>query len=363
MKNYNELQQTVALSLVDGLGPVKFKKLLEAFGSVPAIFKTKTQELLRVEGLTSARIKEMRSEDLFKKAEIEIKKALDGGVEIITFFDERYPAMLKEIYAPPMLLYVKGRLPKETSTNIAIVGSRIASLYGQRMAKLISKELAEAGLVVVSGLAIGIDTAAHQGALAGDGVTVAVLGGGINKLYPAENKKLADEILNKGAIISEYPMDMSPEPGYFPVRNRIVSGLSRAVLVVEAKDKSGALITADIALEQGRDVFAVPGNVDSARSQGTNNLLKQGAKLVTSAKDILEELKIRGDVTSRTLSKNISLTEEEKNIFTLLEGEPVHVDTLIDHSGLAVGKAIAVVSGMEIKGLIKQLPGKIFVRK
>ena len=359
-------QQIVALSLVKNMGPVTFKNLLAAFGDVNGIFKASRAEIMKAKG-SKAHIdaSELKSASLLKKADIEIKKAADANVKIVTFFDKNYPAALKELYAPPILLYVKGVLPDETTRKVAVVGSRIASLYGQRMAKTIARDLAAAGVVVVSGMARGIDSAAHEGALSADGVTVGVLGGGINKLYPRENKKMAEEIAVKGAVISEYPIDMTPKPEYFPVRNRIISGLSSAVLVVEAKEKSGALITVDAALEQGRDVFAVPGNADSLRSGGTNALIKQGAKMVTSAHDILEELNMgrpsRNGASAKQRSvAHLQLTKEENKILSALEAEPLHVDDLIEESGLKAGQAISVLSAMEIKGVIKQLPGKYF---
>lgn len=370
MKITDELRQVVALNLVAELGPVKLKNLLTVFGNVAAIFGASVRELAQVKGVSNARAEAIKDLDLFGRAEKEIKNASDHGAEIISLFDKRYPKALKEIYDPPILLYVKGMLPVEETPAVAVVGTRMCSPYGQRIATGISRELAQAGVVIVSGLALGIDTAAHEGALEGGGVTVAVLGGGLNSLYPSENRKLAEEIVKKGAVITEYPMDMAPQPGYFPVRNRIISGLSRAVLVVEARAKSGALITADAALEQGRDVFAVPGNADSARSQGTNALLKQGAKFVTSAEDILEELGIKGgchprvsgDQSEQGFDSRFRGNDAEAKILALLDGEPLHADALIEESGLPAKSALSALSMMEIKGWVKQLPGKNFIK-
>ena len=310
----------------------------------------------------------MKVPGLFEKAEQEIHKALKQKVEIISFLDKRYPPELQEIYDAPILLYVKGELPQSRIPKVAIVGSRKASLYGLRMAKTIAADLARSGVVVVSGLALGIDSAAHEGALTGSGITLAVLGGGLSKLYPPQNKRMAQEIVKKGALISEYPMEMEPKPQYFPMRNRIISGLSQAVLIVEAGQKSGALITADTALEQGRDVLAIPGNADSERSRGTNSLLKQGAKLVTSAQDILEELQTakgkENAASSNGLSerKPLNLAPDEEKLFSLLQNEPIHMDTLIEESGLAVNVTISQLSRLQIKGYVKELPGKNFVR-
>ncbi len=390
MKVTEELKAIVAFSLLENMGPVTFKRLLETFGSVSNIFKAPENKLKKFRGPRAIDYSALKSKRLFEMAEEEIKKAESEGVEIISQLDERYPVALKEIHDPPILLYVKGHLPLESVPKVAVVGSRIASLYGKRTAESISRGLAEAGVAVVSGMAVGIDSAAHQGALSANGITLAVLGGGLSRLYPHENKKMADAIVKKGAVLSEYPMEMPPRPEYFPVRNRIISGLSSAVLVVEAKEKSGALITVDLALEQGRDVFAVPGNVDSARSGGTNSLLKQGAKFAMSAEDILEELNIkRGSMPARGEKREgrepelaarrargvplprptcreqelaANLSEEENNILSLINSEPAHVDSLIEHSGASASKTIAALSLLEIKGFLKQLPGKHYVK-
>ena len=288
-----------------------------------------------------------------------------GGVNLIRVKDKRYPSCLKEIYDPPAQLYVKGALPEEEEPKVAIVGSRLTSHYGLRAAHTIAADLARAGVVVVSGMALGIDTAAHEGALSVGGRTLAVLGSGFSHLYPAENKKLAEQIIKNGALITEYPAETRPLPHHFPMRNRIISGLSRAVLVVEARRKSGALITADFALEQGRDVFAVPGNIDSPKSGGANWLLKQGAKIATCAEDILDELNIKPADSKTNSDQNPmpdDLGPEEKELLSLFDSEPLHVDTLLESSRLPSGKAISVLSLLEIKGRLKQLPGKNFVR-
>ncbi len=368
MKKADELRETLALSLVKNMGPVTFKRLAESFGTASKILKTPVHYLKRAAGRSRASWEEFRDVSLLlKKADEEIKKTEKQKARIVTFFDEDYPADLRQIYDPPILLYVKGQLPSPESPKVAVVGSRKPSLYGQRMAKNISTDLAAAGVVVVSGMALGIDTAAHEGALLAEGITVAVLGGGLSRIYPPENKKIAERIAEKGAVISEYPMEMSPKPEYFPVRNRIISGLSGAVLVVEAKEKSGALITADAALEQGRAVFAVPGNADSARSGGTNNLLKQGAKLASSAEDILEELRLKmhhaspaRPVLKKATAEAKNLSENEKKILSLLDNETLQADVLIEQSGLSAGETMTALTFLEMKGLVKELPGKNF---
>lgn len=360
--NNEEIKQILGLSLVSNMGPVVFKNLITVFGDVAGVFKAPVAALQKIKGTSKIDFSELKDAALWEKAETEMKSAAECGVAIVTLFDSNYPAELKEIFDPPIVLYVKGRLPSAENPKIAVVGSRMASAYGMRMAKSISKDLAAAGVVVVSGMALGIDAAAHQGALEGGGVTLAVLGSGIGKLYPPENRKLADEIAKNGAIISEHPMDEDPFPGHFPRRNRIISGLSRGVLVVEAREKSGALITADAALAEGRDVYAVPGNVDSAKSAGTNKLLKQGAKLVTCADDILEELGIHKTSAPSPVSSDVQLTEGESQLLSFLDGEPLHVDELIEQSGFSAQAAVSTLSLMELKGVVKQLPGKHFIR-
>ncbi len=358
----------VALTLVKNMGPVSFRRLFEAFGSLEGIFRSNFRTFERAKGPAKIDWKEIQAEAHLKEAEAEIDKASCAGVSVITCLDEAYPALLKEIHDPPMVLYVKGKIPADQFSKVAVVGSRKASFYGVRMAKSISAELAQAGVVVVSGLAEGIDSAAHEGALSGGGQTVAVLGGGLGKLYPPSNRKLFEKIAENGAVISEYPMDMAPLAPYFAVRNRIIAGLSEATVVVEAQEKSGALITTDVALSEGRDVFAVPGNADSLNSKGTNNLLKQGAKPVTGAADILEELQARDLFSKKKTASGsraqkvpcIPRSAEEDQILSFLESESLHVDEIVDLCGRPVNQTISALSGMEVKGIVKQHPGKFF---
>lgn len=356
------LRDLVALSLVPGMGPVSFKKLSERFGDARTILSCAAGDFAPIKKGFRFSWEALRAPDLLSRADDEIQKAAKQKITIITLEDERYPLALREIHDPPILLYVKGKLPSKDRIHIGVVGSRGCSLYGRKMATEIACDLASAGLVVTSGLALGIDTAAHQGALQGKGITCAVLGGGIGKLYPKENKKLADQIVERGALISEYPIDMEPEAGFFPIRNRIISGLSRGVLVVEAKEKSGALITADSALEQGREVFAVPGNADSSKSLGTNGLLRQGARLTLSAEDILTELGLTFSGSSKH-SLKLKLTPEEEKMFLLLEAGAVQLEELVEASGFSLQKAASVLSYLEMKGAVQQTPGKYFQKK
>ena len=365
MKITQKLRQMLALTLVPNMGPVAFKNGLMAFGSLEGIFGAPASEWRRVEWLARLNKSVLDEPKIFEEADKEIERALKEKVSIISFFDEAYPSELKEIHDPPIVLYVKGELPAKDLLRIAVVGSRYASSHGLKLAEQISHDLANSGVAVVSGLAKGIDTAAHRGALSAKAPTVAVLGSGLSLIYPPENKKIASEIASTGALISEYSMTLPPKPGNFPVRNRIISGLSRAVLVAEAREKSGALITADLALEQGRDVYALPGPADSVKARGSNSLLKQGARFVTSAQDILEDYGIESKgARSAASRKKISVTDEEKKLLECLEGlESLHLDDLIVKSEFPAGKAMGLLSVLALKGAVRELPGKYFAEK
>jgi DNA processing protein len=280
----------ILLNMVQDIGYIRLKGLLDEFKSPENILRASVEGLRSVKGIGPSIAKAVKNVSSDYDVEKEIALAEKSGVVILTVFDEDYPENLKNIYDPPVILYVKGSIKKEDSLAVSIVGSRKCTYYGMNMADNIAEKLAFQGVTVVSGLARGIDTAAHKGALK-SGRTIAVLGSGLGNIYPVENKPLSENIAKNGAVISEFPMQMPPNKNNFPQRNRIISGLSMAVLVVEAANKSGALITADFALEQGRDVFAVPGAAGRLSSAGTNSLIKQGAKLIDSAEDILEELK------------------------------------------------------------------------
>lgn len=355
--------ETLALSLVPGLGPVTYKNLMKKFGTAAAVLKAGPAQFRDVKGVSETMVQSLMEPSLMKKAAEEMDCARKDDTAILTADD--LPEELKQIYAPPIVLYLKGDVAALGRAKIAIVGSRDASIYGRQTASLIAKELTEAGVTVVSGMAMGIDCAAHEGALAAGGPTVAVLACGLSRISDGSPRDMADRILaSGGALVSEYPMRMSAEPGFFPVRNRIISGLSAGVLIVEAKAKSGALITADAALEEGREVYAIPGNIDSMRSQGTLKLLKQGAKLVTSADDILQDLSMllaKPLIARDPTAARIGLGQEENFLLSLLDGQPRHVDDLIDHSALPAKRAISALSFLEIKGFVKQLPGQNYV--
>jgi DNA processing protein len=297
-----------------------------------------------------------------------LKKALAGqespAVRVINRGDRDYPALLGNIYDPPPVLYVKGKLNPEEKRMIAIVGARKATPYGLAVAEKLGRELAGRGFCIVSGMARGIDSAAHRGALAGGGQTIAVLGCGLNVVYPRENRRLMEEIAANGAVISEFPLDSPPESWHFPKRNRVISGLSLGVVVVEAAEKSGTSITVNFALEQGREVFAVPGPVTGKLSRGPHSLIKNGAKLVENVDDIMEELGF-STVTPKNSGRDAhlftGLSDAEMKLFRLLSLEPVQSDELVRRSGLTGQEVVASLLGMEIRGLVKKLPGQKYV--
>jgi DNA processing protein len=300
--------------------------------------------------------------------EEELRKVERCNARIMTYVQSSYPAILKEIYDPPMLLYIKGKEIPLNKTFIAVVGSRNASHYGLRASENIGEGLATRGVGVVSGLARGIDSASHRGCLRGKGFTIAVTGTGIDVVYPRSNRKLLDQVMDSGAVISEFPLGSPPEPRNFPIRNRIISGLSRGVVVVEATRNSGSLITASLALDQGREVFAVPGSVESFKSTGTHFLIKQGARLVENSDDIIGELGLKQmSFQTRGFPKNgpkapPEMDESEKRIYDIIEDYPVHIDEIVRLADLNAGEALGILMRMELKGLVRQLPGKMFVR-
>jgi DNA processing protein len=286
-----------------------------------------------------------------------------NGIGIVTFKDSGYPDLLRHIHDPPPLLYVYGTLPSE-SLNIAIVGSRNATSYGLTVTERLSAALGQRGLTIVSGMARGIDSAAHAGTLAAGGKTIAVLGCGLGTIYPSENRKLFHRIAENGAVISEFSYMTPPDAHHFPIRNRIISGLSLGTVIVEATHQSGSLITARLAAEQGREVFAVPGSVKSFKSMGTHRLIKEGAKLVEHADDIIEELNIGGDSLphhSRVVS-SVALTPPEKKVLDKLSPYPIHIDTLVRDLALSAGDVSSLLLQLELKGLVTQSPGKFFSR-
>jgi DNA processing protein len=350
-----------ALKSVPLVGNVTFRRLLERFDTPEQALKASEAELALVRGINAALIASIRRHDYREFAERECEKVVKAGAKVVNFLEEEYPKVLLEIPDPPPILYVKGSL-EGIEPALAIVGSRRASSYGMMTTARLAGELAGNGVTVVSGMARGVDTAAHRGALNSGGRSVGVLGCGIDVVYPPENRALYEEMAVQGALISEFPMGTLPLAENFPRRNRIISGISRGVLVVEAAEKSGSLITAEYALEQGREVFAVPGNINFSSSRGANRLIKQGAKLVDSVEDILEELPRRQGATAAVSSTApaFCLTAQEAAVYTLLAGSPLHIDEIIIKSGLTAPEVSAILLRLELKGAIMQLSGKIF---
>jgi len=361
----NEEEGLLILNAVRGLGNARIRKLLDQFGSAVKILSLSEGDLMAERVIPAKVIKNILhfSQDLFLKSEYNLIGKRNARV--VTYLDEQYPESLREIADAPVVLYVKGDLSCVNPLSLAIVGSRKASFYGMSISEKFGRTLAEHGITVISGLARGIDAAAHIGALKANGTTIAIVGCGLSNIYPLENKDLLERIAQSGAIVSEFPMQTMPMSYNFPRRNRIISGLSMGVIVVEAGIRSGALITADFALEQGREVYAVPGKIDHAAAQGVNGLIKQGAKLITSVDDILQDMwpQIQPKINNRVkevqdLSK---LTEEEKLIFGHISDRPVHIDELTNCCEREV-PVMSVLLQLELKRLVKQMPGKLFTR-
>jgi len=366
-KMAEDLFYWLALHLVPGIGSVFIKRLLDRFKTPRAVFRASYHELMEVEGLGPKAAGEIRkgpSEQAVKK---EFSLLEQSGARIVTLIDEDYPSRLRDIYDPPALLYLKGELKGADPLAVSIVGSRRISAYGKWITEKISRDLASHGVTVVSGMARGVDSAAHWGAISGGGRTVAVLGCGVDVVYPPENRNLFSKIIEQGAVLSEFSMGSPPEGGHFPKRNRIISGLSIGVVVVQAGPKSGSLITAQYALDQGRDVFAIPGNVGAEGSRGTNRLIKDGAKLVESSEDILEEIlpqwKNEKEESAEVGPRKPDLSAEERVLFEMLGDDPLHIDVMIRESPFEPGKVSSLLLNLELKGLVSQWPGKCFSKK
>ena len=378
--NSVHIEQWLQLIRADGVGPTLFKRLLEQFGDVEQILGASVSQLTKVEGIghkTAERIARSRGDFDVEK---ELALADKLGVWLIHFQDERYPPALKAIYDPPPVLYVKGTLRRADNLAMAIVGCRRCSHYGIEQANRFSHLLASAGFTIVSGLARGIDSAAHHGALAAKGRTIAVQGCGLANIFPPENKKLFEQITESGAVISELPLTYEPLSENFPARNRIIAGLSLGVLVVEATHRSGALISAQAALDNNRDVMAVPGRVDSPTSAGCHRLIKQGARLIDGIEEMMDALghigqglKDHAQITAAQAWRDaeetlfdmsrLNLSPEETQILEQLNNEPVHIEELIVQTQLSAGQIHAAVIHLQLKGLIKQLPGNLYVKR
>jgi len=340
----------------------RINKLAAHFGSPRAAWLANAKSFIGVEKLNYETAMDLVARRSRLDPDAELDRLQKNGIGYVTREEPGYPDRLKDIFDPPPGLFFRGKLPGQNRPAVALIGSRRPTVYGLAVAENLGRQMALAGVTVVSGMARGIDTAAHRGALQKNGPTVAVLGCGVDVVYPRENKQVMEEIISCGAVVSEFPPGMNPNAWHFPVRNRIISGMAMAVVVVEAAERSGALITADVALEQGRDVLAVPGNITSPMSKGPNKLIKQGARMVEGPEDILEELGL-GALFSRRDAKGEGcpgLTSDEATLLKSLTVEALPLDQLIERSGLTAARVMAALTFLELNGQVRQLPGKLF---
>jgi len=350
----------IGFNRIKGIGAIRFRRLLDAFGDLETAWKA-SPAALRHAGLDRRAIESLVAARAQVDLDAELRRLEQSGAGLITWEDASYPRNLLNIAQPPPVLYVKGTLLPADEWAVALVGTRHASTYGREVARELASGLAASGVTVVSGLARGVDVAAHRAALEAGGRTIAVLGSGVDNIYPPEHAGVAEAIAKAGAVVSDYALGTPPEAANFPPRNRIISGLAKGVVIVEAGEVSGALITADFAAEQGRDVFAVPGNIHQRTSLGANKLIQQGAKMVTGVADVLEELNLALVTEQRTARAALPADATEQRLLACLSAEPVHIDEL----GVQMGLPIAQVSGalelMELKGMVRQVGGMNYV--
>lgn len=351
----------IALSLVPDIGPVLARKLISAFGDPENVFNSGMGDLLSVKGITRERAENIKGFSCWDSVDRFINETKRNNIQVVGFNHEYYPAVLKETEGAPIVLYMKGEYQESDRFGISVVGSRKNTAYGEAVARRVSYELASAGFTIISGMARGIDTLAHQGALAAGGRTIAVLGSGLDVSYPAENKGLMERIAGAGCVISEFVPGTMPNRENFPRRNRLISGLSLGVVVVEATSGSGSLITAQYALEQNREVFAVPGNITSVSSEGTNRLIKQGARILLEPDDVIEELApvLRGFIKTKD-RKSADISDAEGKLCGLLSREPKHIDLLSREHGQPVHRTLELLLALELKGVVRQSSGKRF---
>jgi DNA processing protein len=356
----NDKKYWVGFNLVKGIGAVRLKGLRDHFGDLSIAWQA-PPDALRAAGLgpkVIERLVQVRSEVDLDRI---MARILSQNIQVLTWEDEDYPARLKEIDQPPPVLYVRGSLTAEDNWSVAVVGTRRVSAYGRQIAEELGSCLAANGVTVVSGLARGVDGIAHQSALQAGGRTLAVLGCGVDRIYPPENSQLAARIIEHGALLSDYPLGTAPEASNFPPRNRIISGLSLATIVVEAGETSGALITAQFALDQGRDVFAVPGNILAPNSKGTNRLISQGAQPFLSVQDLLAMLHLNSVQAQRQVRRTLPANDTEKKLISMLSHDPVHLDEICATTELPVEQVSATLVMLELKGLVRQVGGMNYV--
>lgn len=365
----DDREALIALNMISHVGPVRLRNMQERIGSPAAILSASKDQLLRVPGIGEAAADAIVGWESGVDLQGELRRIQEFGCHVVTWSDEEYPPLLKEIYDPPILLYVKGTLSARDKNSVAIVGSRQTTHYGINVARKFGYQLAYVGVTVVSGGARGIDTAAHQGALNAKGRTIGVLGTGINIVFPSENATLFEKIIENGAIVTQFPFNRPADKQSFPIRNRIVAGMTLGTVVVEANLTSGALITANFANEAGRQVFAVPGSIDSPRSKGCHNLIKNGAKLCEGAEDILSEFEYLFPASNKPPSAMetgvlpaLELTEPEQLIYAVLSHEELSIDDVIQQVALPVSAVSVALLSLEMKRLVRQLPGRRYVR-
>ncbi|MFO7634644.1 MAG: DNA-processing protein DprA [Caldilinea sp.] len=351
----------IAFNRVSGIGPVRLAALIEACGDVESAWRASIQQM------QAARL-DRRTIELFLEARrtinpaAELQRTVDAGVEVLTWDDATYPDALRTVDGAPPALYVRGRIVSQDEWAVAIVGTRHASSYGREVARVLGSELAQAGVTVVSGLALGVDTVAHRAALDAGGRTIAVLGSGVDQIYPPQNRGLAQAITQQGALVSEYALGTRPDASNFPPRNRIISGLSRGVIIVEAGERSGALITARFAAEQGRDLFAVPGSILSPGSAGCNALIQQGATPLLSVDDVLEQLNMSRILDHSAVRQSVPPDPAEASVLEHLSHEPVHIDDLVRLTAMTPGQVSSLLALMELKGMVRQNGVMSYVR-
>jgi DNA processing protein len=357
----SETKYWIGLSLVPDVGPVMSRRLLALMGTPQNIFSAGTKDLLSLKGFRKEAADNIRNFRLWDEVERYERETEKKGIRVVGYNDPLYPAALQEIEGAPVVLYMKGEYLPDDRFGIAVVGSRKYTDYGESVTQRIAGELSAAGFTVISGMARGVDTLAHRSALVSGGRTIAVLGSGPDVCYPSENNGLMERIVRSGCVISEFPPGTPPNRENFPRRNRLISALSLGVLVVEAAPGSGSLITANYAVEQNKEVFAVPGNITSRNSEGTNRLIRQGAKLVLEAGDIIEELApvLKGFITARR-EEAVELSEEEESLCRVLSREPMHIDAVSREASLPAHKTLEVMLSLELKGVVRQSGGKRF---
>lgn len=350
----------VAFHFVPFIGPSRMRRLEDHFGSLERAWAADANRLRAVlDDRSHAALVKTRTE--IDVATLRSRLERDG-ISTVTLVDDDYPAILREAGGPPPVLFYRGQIIETDSTAVAIVGTRRVSAYGREVAMQIGAGLAKAGVTVVSGLALGVDGIAHQAALEAGGRTIAVLGGGVNRIYPHEHRGLAKRIAEQGAVMSEYAPDRKPDAPNFPARNRIISGLSLGVVVVEAPDRSGALITVDFAADQGRDVFAVAGNVTATNSMGTNRLIRDGARMVRSADDVLEDLQLRRTECEEPVQQSLLLNDEDRRLLAVLTGEPQHIDDIVEQCGMPLPPVSAQLLTLELQGMVRNVGAQHYTR-